>query len=405
MLKIPTLIETLDKEKLRISTGFSLAGRVKCVVVDSKSGVVVKEYPEQKNLILNQGMDLIATVQVAGVFTNCCAGTGTTPTADDSGLTTAAQSGTTVTLSGGAFTFTNTGTDAGKMIKWDTGEEARIVTITDATHAVVANSATVAAAQFTVYRTNQVGLTTESKRTSTYLTGASNCGSTWASNTISHKRTFDFTAEVGAVSYTEIGLSNSSSAGNNLFSRILLGSAVNLVASQQLRVVYTLDMTWTPNTAGSVDTTIITGWSTTTGTAQIQWPALSVVSTAGAVGKNITFDTPCLEPSQSSSTWMYSGSTAHNAFNSAGPSRTSIASVANSPASYTAFNFYRETSGVFPVGSGNATNIRTIALMPNPGNSEPTLQGLVIILDSDQTKDNTHTLTITWRITWSRTLA
>ena len=67
-------------------------GWVQCFVVDAATGEVVKEYPRQKNLILNQGMDQVATNYWADCFVYCSAGIGTTPTSDDSSPTTAAQS-------------------------------------------------------------------------------------------------------------------------------------------------------------------------------------------------------------------------------------------------------------------------------------------------------------------------
>src|SRR5574337_1049881 len=126
-------------------------GFVQCFVVDAATKQVVREYPVQKNLILNQGMDALATQLFADCMNYCSAGTGVTPTNDDSGTTTATQSGTSVTLAGGSFTFTNTGTDAGNGIKPDTGEEAMVVSVSSPTSVTVDRSASVSAGQFTVY--------------------------------------------------------------------------------------------------------------------------------------------------------------------------------------------------------------------------------------------------------------
>lgn len=390
--------------------GCSLEGRVQVLVIDDKTRQVIRQYPVQKNLILNNGMDMMATTLMVSCFTNCVAGTGTTPTRDGSGLTTAAQASTTVTLVGGAFTFTNTGTDAGKMIKFDSGEEARIVTVTDATHAEVANSATVVASTFAVYRTNQNALAVESKRTSTYLTGSANCGTVWTGNVAAHKRTYDFSVESGSVTYAEIGFSNTASVGSNLFSRILLGSTVPLVAGQALRVVYTLSITWTPSTPQAVAVSPITGWAGATGVQQIQIRVTQEIATDGTTAANSGASSGCLEPSNTVAGFtpgacLCSDSTAHNTFGTAGPARTSIASTTTITLSaYTALNFYREKSVTFAVGVGNASNIRAIVLSES-GSALGSAQSLVYIIDSNQTKDNLHTLTITWRITWSRTLA
>lgn len=400
-------------KKVQVSVGMGMEGVVQCLVVDSKTGQVVREYAPQKNLILNQGMDEFATNNLCNLFLRCAAGTGTTPTADDSGTTVAVQATTTVTISGGSFTFTNTATDAGKMIKWDSGEEARIVTITDATHAVVANSATVGSGQFTVYRTNQTGLTTEVKRTSTYLTGAGNCETTVnaGAGSASHKRTYDFTAEVGSVTYNELGFSSNASAGANLFSRILLGAGVSLVASQQLRVVYTLTMTFTPFTPQTVAVSPITGIAGATGVQQCGYPATTgILTSTGATDQNIPNGASSasaseeLEPSRvTQGTTLSTLTNAIQTFGSTGTSRTGSIGTAGTLNSYTSLSFTRTKVFVFSTSQGNGTTWRSFVM----GNSDgyTVTQGLIYLLDSNMTKDNTHTLTLNLVLTWGRTLA
>ena len=114
--------------------GQSLHGKARLSIIDAKTKKVIRQLPWQKNMITNYGMNTYPSGTYDRGWTNgfnyACAGTGLTPTTDDSGVTQATQAGTTVTLSGGAFTFTDTATDAGKVIKWDTTEEAMIVTVT-----------------------------------------------------------------------------------------------------------------------------------------------------------------------------------------------------------------------------------------------------------------------------------
>jgi len=397
-----------------IGVGMGMEGVVQCLVVDSKTGKVIREYAPQKNLILNQGMDELATNNLCNLFLRCAAGSGTTPTRDDSGTTTAAQSGTTVTLTGGAFTFTNTATDAGKMIKWDTNEEARIVTVTDGTHAEVANSATVAAAEFAVFRTNQTGLATELKRTGTYLAGAGNCETTVnaGAGSGSHKRTYDFTAEVGSVTYNELGFSSNASAGANLFSRILLGAGVALVASQQLRVVYTLTMTFTPFTPATIAVSPITGIAGATGVQQCGYPATTAILTSTgatdqAIPNGLSGSTASeeLEPSRITQTTALSTvSTAIQTFGSTGANRSGSLSGAGAfVGSYSALSFTRTKAWVFSTSQGNGTTWRSFVL--GNGDGFTLTQGLIYLLDSNMTKDNTHTLTLNLILTWGRTLA
>lgn len=396
------------RKELVAQAGISLSGKVQCSVVDAATGQVVRTYPEQKNLILNNGMDMIATNAIVSCVVACCAGTGTTPTVDDSGVSQISQATTTVTITGGAFTFTSTGVDGGKMIKWDSGEEARIVTVLTALTATVANSATVASGEFKVYRTNQLGLTTESKRTTTYLTGVGNCGTTITGNSFANKRTFDFTTEAGGVTYNELGFSNTGIAGNNLFSRILLAVGVSLVAGQALRVVYTLTVVWTPNTSLTVSVSPITGWAGATGVCQIERCNTLQINTNGAGVNQNTFGVSSAEPSVAASLMFYSTSQAFNTFNTSAPSRTALngtASFAFSLVTYTALNFYRDKTVTVPVGSLNVSTIRTMTMVDLANAIDPDYQTFTFIMDSDQTKDNLHTLTIVIRTTWSRTLA
>lgn len=394
----------------------AMKGMVEIMVVDSRTGEVVERRKPQKNLILNQGMDDFASQYLCDLFLYCVAGSGTTPTSVDSGTTTAARAGTTVTLAGGSFLFTNTATDAGKMLKWDSGEEARIVTITDTTHAEVATSGTIAAGEFISYNTNQTGLTTELKRTNTYLTGAGNSDTTInaGAGTIAFKRTYDFTAEVGAVTYNEIGFSRVATVSNNLFSRILLSSGVALVSSQQLRVVYTLTVAFSPFSSTAIGASPITGWAGATGNAQVQYPNMAYIDTStGATEKVSGFvhAAKAFEPSQVGSgvtAWLCTDTTAFNSFGSNGPDRSSgaLQSGSSTNGSYTSLSFTRTKSCVFTTSDGNGTTWRTIIFGGIPSNPNSfARQGYVYIMGSNQTKDNVHTLTLNLVLTWGRTLA
>lgn len=386
-------------------------GFVQCFVVDAATGQVVKEYPRQKNLILNQGMDQLASNSWAELFVYCSAGIGVTPTSDDSSPTTATQAGTTVTLSGGTFVFTDTFTDAGKTIKWDTGEEAQIVSVTNPTTVIVNNSAAVPAADFVVYRTNQTGLSNQLKRTSTYLTGSPYCGTTLASNVLKMRRTYDFTAEVGTVNYTEIGLGWHTSTPTAIFSRILLAVPVPVDAGQQLRVTYELQITLLPSTTVS-KTAIIGGWPvapalTTDGVEAIQYLGVSSVNTNGT---SVNYDNGfgASEPSQTSSIGIFvsTTSTAPASFGSA-VGRTGTGVVSATRAAYVVGNWYVDKSATLPVGTGNSTAIRSMGYGYHAPNNwfAYNQTTMVFVFDEAQTKLNTHTLTLTWRFSWSRVLS
>lgn len=393
-------------------------GIARVQVVDTATQEVVHDTGWLKNLILNQGMDRVAQTVWADLFLQCAAGTGVTPTADDSGITTAAQSGTAVTLSGGSFVFTDTSTDAGKTIKWDSGQEAIISSVVSPTSLIMTTSATVGAGEFTVYRTNQVQLAAEQKRTNTYLTGSGNCGTTLVGNQLQMRRTYDFTSESGTVNYTELGWSWTSTPANTLFSRLLLPSVVTVLSGQQLRVIYQLNLTITPSTSQS-RTAIISGWpvspaTTTDGQEQVQYIGTSSVTTAGA-STQLDGASNTSEPSNSTSqgAFLSNVSTALASFNSAvdrtpsGITTNPYATLTNQ--SYTAGSYYRDKTATFAVGDGNGTTIRSMGVGFNTPVSafayQATRQALVFVFNEAQTKTNTHTLTLTWRWSWSRVLS
>lgn len=387
-------------------------GFVQCFVVDAATGQVIKEYPRQKNLILNQGMDQVASSYWADLMDYCSAGTGVTPTNDDGGVTTATQSGTTVTLSGGLFTFTDTLTDAGKVIKWTSGEEAMIVTVTNPTTVVVNNSASVSANTFVVYRTNQTQLSNQLKRTNSYLTGSPYTGTTVAVNVLKFRRTYDFTAEVGTVNYTEIGLGWSNVGATSIFSRILLSLPVTVTAGQQLRVTYELQLTVTPAVPFS-KTAIIGGWPvapalTTDGVEGVQFFGLAFVNSNGATQSGIDNGLIASEPAQTGAIGVFvsTDATAPASIGSS-VSRSAVGSVGATRAAYIAGTWYVDKSGTIPVGTGNSSAIRSMGYGYHSPNNffANTSTTMVFVFNEAQTKLNTHTLTLTWRFSWSRVLS
>jgi hypothetical protein len=385
-------------------------GRMRWMVVDSKTQEVVRESGWIKNLILNLGMNRVAVNYYADCFTYCVAGTGVTPTNQASGATTAVQSGSSVTLSGGTFTFTDTATDAGKIIKWDSsGEEATIVTVISPTSVTVSNSASVGSNTFVVYLTQQTGLTTEVKRTNTYLTGLGNCGTTYVGATGQHRRTFDFSAEVGTVVYTEVGFSWAASPGNNLFSRLLLPAPVTVNASQQLRIVYELWVTLVPSSPAS-KTAIITGWSSTTGNEQVVGGGLATIATSGLTNSSF----PGVygnEPSLGSNLGVYlsTDSSAPATFNT-GDDRSPNAAYTNLIAqAYVSDTYTRDKTAVFDLNTGNRSDWRSMGYGYHGPNVWFAYQSnyncYVFVFDNPQEKLNTHTLTLTFRWSWSRVLS
>lgn len=428
-------------------------GFVRPQVVDSATGEVVRDYGWQRNLHLDQGLNGVASRAWCDNFLCAAAGTGTVPTKDDSGSTTLTQSGTTVTSSVGFFSNAssagagagNAG-DVGKLIKWDSGAQAKITAYVSTTQVTVDRSQSVSAGEATLYRVNQTRLadsgnnTTELVRAdmSDLLTGAGNCGSTRTGNVLASRRTWDFPAESGSVTYTEVGFSHvAADAGSDLFSRILLTTPVDLIAGQQLRLSYELRLTITPEIE-TATTFPITNWEdgTVDGFHMFQYLGLSAISTSGVTiawdaggfanepsyGGGLTEVAPTGELDPTTDTydrlgadiWITTDNAAFSAFAVAPPDRTSATVKAAGQASlaaYTNGNFYRDKQLTFTLSQANSANLRTfgIGASADPDDDEYPYTAaknttFACRMTNPQTKVNTHTLTLVFRITWDRTL-
>jgi hypothetical protein len=407
--------------KIVVRNRQSAQGFLKWAVVDAKTKEVIRDSGDGwiPNLILNNGMNSVYTRFWADCFTNAVAGTGTTPTSVDSGATNASQSGTTITADGSFFASG----DVGNVVKFDSGEEALITAFVGATQVTVSNSATVGSGPFVMYNTNQTGLAGELKRTQTYLTGTPNCQTTSATGQIQMRRTYDFTAEVGTVNYTEIGFAWATGGANTTFSRILLPSLVQVLSGQQLRVVYELRVSYAPLTPQPVSA-IINGWplspaTDTDGDQCIAAIGLAQVNTNGSTTAldNATYaNEPCFtNQSGAFFTTLYgfltNSSAAVTDAAASAPDRTGSAGASKqimTKAAYVTDSFYVDKSCAWPVGEGNRADFRSMGYGISGTNVEPyqaNRYGHVLLFDQAQTKPNTHTLTLTWRTTWSRTLS
>jgi hypothetical protein len=390
-------------------------GLYRVEVVDARTKEVVWAQKDWgRNMILNNGMDHVATTVWCECFTYGIAGTGVTPTNRISSEVTADQSGTAVTATVGSFTFTSG--DIANMIKWDSGQEARITGYTSGQSVTVTTSQSVPSGPFTVYHTNQTGLTAEVKRSINYLTGAPYTQNSidLPTATLKNRRTYDFTVESGTVNYTEVGVGWASTGGSTTFSRILLPSAIPVGSGQQLRLVYELQITLAPSTAQALSAAV-SGWPVapsvnTDATQQIQVPGLSLVHTNGvtitATGGMAN------EPSRYANNchvFCSANSTAFAAFNTSVSRNTAgWGSAVTVLSAYVPLSFMLDKTGTIIVSAGNMTNIRTIGIGDYAwnGNQDPvTYPPFVVLFAQDQTKANTQTLTLTFRSSWSRTLS
>lgn len=220
----------------------SLAGRLRIAVLEA--GRIVEEREWEPNLILDQGLDLLATVHFNQLFAACCVGNGTDPT-NIRPTATATASGTTLTASAATFSTADLDSD----VRFDTGQYAKIQSVTDSQHVTLFTSITVSTpTAFTILRTNQAILDNEIERT-VQCSAVPNANLTTDNvGTLLLQRTFIFPPAANTQTFSEVGFSNQAIAGANLFSRVLLSSPVTVqgpagaFGGQQLQVTYQLNV-------------------------------------------------------------------------------------------------------------------------------------------------------------------
>lgn len=165
------------------------------------------------------------------------------------------------------------------------------------------------------------GLGTELHRTGSMLTGTGNCGSTLntTAGTLTNKRTHDFPIQTVNENFTELGWSNTSTAGANLNSRVLIsGGTVTALVGQQLRVVHEVTLTCAPTArqSGTIGIGGTPGWPHPSGTAtdttgEWQWGAVGFSNVDTNGNSTSSYGSPILEPANGEG-WMaawYTGMT------------------------------------------------------------------------------------------------
>ena len=437
---------------------YKISGEVQCFVVDGKTKEVVRTFPKQKNLILNRFMEGVALRDFENNFRFAVASTGSKATVWDSTSQNASQTGSTVTLDAGAFSFDDTQNESssiiGNTIKWvATGEERKIIARTSGTVVTVSadNNADVAAGRILVYGTNQATMnnTVNEKRGgngvagSSYLNGA--CGTDPGTSSgpaqVIFTRTYDFAVEattardVAHTPYAELGWSDLSTVGGaNVNSRVLLTVPVPVAQGQQLRVAYKLTVGLSPWPATVVGTNVVNGW-VSTGRHWIQRQMLTQILTSGGAqpytgGGGVSPLEPNLTGIAVVGLTTVGGGTPTN-WNVDGIARTfadplgsannrfkGFGSVSAKPKYITAGTgeivqpsanaLYADK--IFSWGSGEGNNAAWAAMIlgydvSGSGPYNANAYSYVYLLDTPQQKDSLHSLEIRIRFTWSRVLS
>lgn len=368
-------------------------------IILNADGSVAKRSKPQRNLILDTGMDALAARDIVDNFNFAKVGTGNNPTRRDSATTTVTIAGTTATASGAFFVSG----DVGRLLQTDSGVQRYITGFTSSTVVTVGVAATAGPEEFTIYYVNDTALQAQSKITNTYGSNSGDNGSTWVSPTYTHKRTFVFSAEVGTVTYREIGWSWTT--GTALFGRaVFSGGGDTLIAGQQYVIICRVFVTYGPttiqavgdvgnngfNTAGNFnfDSVVDAATVATSGATQnasgygfgphtgatVALKAATFSQSAGIVNSGISFN------GDSSGWWKQSTLDAYVPGNYTRTHRANwgIADAVGTP--------YGLTIG----GNGNGFGVS---------------RAMSLKFTTPQTKDGAHTVAIVWpAISWAREL-
>lgn len=258
-------------------------GRYKTRIYNADGSLEREQQDWKPNLILNCGLEKIAYMPWANVSQFAVAGIGTTPTKVDTSSN-ASQSGVTVSINSGVYTF-DSNTIVGKLIYWPgTDSYAEVIAYVSPSTVTVDTSATVVNGLFSVYNVDQTALAIPYSMHCRYVPGAGFCGTTIENNTVRLLRTYDFYLENTPVLITEVGFKESPEV-EELFSRVVLQEPQYLAAGQYFQISYELAVTLEPGTATS-RTVDVSGWPispsvTVSGVEQIQSLGMAVIDLSG----------------------------------------------------------------------------------------------------------------------------
>lgn len=224
-------------------------GKMILEVLDASGEVITKV--EAKNLILDSGVSALMGSGLRDFRASYSSDT--TPVKDrDTGIT-ASQSGLNVTLSSSL-----TGVGIGTVIKWDSGEEAYVVS-GSGTSWVVDRVQTVSAGLFSNFRVNRTSVSSPVAPTSSSFsvtTSKSGTVFTTVATTVSNFNSVGASTSINSILIKEFNTSAN-------FAIIVLPTTVNLLTGQQPRITYVF--TSSIDTAPVSTSMNITGFGTVTG--------------------------------------------------------------------------------------------------------------------------------------------
>jgi len=384
-------------------------------------------HEEGKNLILNQGMEHIYSTAIVDQMLYGVSGVGTRVNSIDGGTSQITQSGATVYLKvrTGLTDFTSSAggypaaAQVGDMVQYSNLSESQITAVAaGGFNLTVSPSYTFTDGNtFIIWKTSQIGLQSEISRSTSYVGGTGNCGSTTVGNVITHRRTYDFPTEISPQSYNEIGIAWATTGATTVFSRILLASPVAIPVGFNIRILYDLQTTWWP-TSSIFATASIGGWPVAPSTSMIGTGSLQVFLTSTittATGASVTIG-GVLDPfytlvsSTALGMWASTNSQSLEVFGSAvnrTPGGATVTSMTK--AAYISDSHYADKTGVFTTAQIVSNSIRSVGIgkyvLSSADPDGAANQVYCFVFNQPQSKFVTQTLSLTFRSSWARTLA
>ena len=345
------------KDLLLPGPGYKLRGRVRPQVFDARTGVLLHDQGWRDNLILDAGLDMIASNLIANCFKYGHLGTGS-----------------------GAVSAANT-----TLKVWG-------------------------------------------KRTAVY--GNGDGATTFNGDTITFQRSFLFSAETGAVTFSEFGTSPTNVDNAPLFNRVVL-TPLTLGSGQQAKITLAVDVTLSPHTTSQVyGGDVITGWPGSSGQGRIVSKELyfSSVGSAyqyyfskiasdgtnpvtGSGGQVHWLEIPTLgsvlKTVVSTSSAMLPAVDTANGYNGFRPSGDAGLREGNTPVlqAYVPGSCSRMKTFVADLNHCNLAAIRSIGIAGSFSHNSSTISPTWVyqfVMDNAFTKANTHRLTLNFNYSWGR---
>lgn len=371
-------------------------------------GSYAKRTKWAKNLILDSGLDSVGAREWCDCFEYAAVGTGTNPFVRDSGAVTFTATGGVVTASSNFFEDPN---DENRVLHLDSGEVGYITTVNSATEAVWTGPDVAVGSEGSVEYVNRTSLQTEVKRTNTYRTSGGDNSSTWsgASSTWTHQRTFLFSVEVGAVTYTEAGWSWGSGATPLFGGVVFSGGGDSLVAGQQYLIQVQLVITWAPTVATAAPDVGVGGWNTEgdiiLGDVRQGGDGGGNYSCSGVNSSGGTNGTGPLEPGWTGTRVMRYGNASFSlpattngqVSTPAGSTDVNCTTQAYAPGTFT-----RTFTGLFSVSQANSQWFGVMLSRSASAGGGYSCVAAVLFDAAQGPKDNEHTVTVVWRYRWGR---